>query len=60
MEWCVILLGLGNGAVLLQSQKRAAFHSYKLSDAKRRYPGGERSCCIGGATLRVLLVALHW
>jgi len=52
--------GFGSGAVLLQNQKPIAFHSYKLSDAKRCYPGNERSCCSGGATLRVLLVALQW
>ena len=34
--------GFGCGAVLLQNQKPIAFHSYKLSDAERRYFAGEQ------------------
>lgn len=33
--------GFGCGAVL-QNQKPIAFHSYNLSDATHRYPGGEQ------------------
>ena len=34
--------GIGLGAVLMQNQWPIAFHSYKLSDAERRYPVGEQ------------------
>ena len=63
--------GFGCGAVLLQSQKPIAFHSYKLSDAERRYPGGEQEllavisalrqwrCYLEGATGGVTVVTDH-
>ena len=34
--------GFGCGAVLLQSQRPVAFHSYKFSSAERNYGGGEQ------------------
>jgi len=34
--------GIGLGAVLVQNQRPIAFHSYKLSNAERRYPVGEQ------------------
>lgn len=46
--------GFGCGAVLLQSQKPVAFHSYKLSDAERRYPAGEQEF------LAVIMALKQW
>jgi len=63
--------GFGCGAVLLQNQKPIAFHSYKLSDAERRYRGGEQEllavisalkqwrCYLEGATGGVTVVTDH-
>ena len=55
--------GIGFGAILMQNQLPIAFHSYKLSDAERRYHVGRslqqssQLCGSGGATWRVLKMA---
>ena len=63
--------GFGCGALLLQSQKPVAFHSYKLGDAERQYPAGEQEllavimalkqwrCCLEGAHGGVTMVTDH-
>ena len=63
--------GIGLGAVLMQNQRPIAFHTYKLSDAERRYPVGEQEllavitalrqwrCYLEGAEAGVTVVTDH-
>ena len=46
--------GFGCGAVSLQNQRPVAFHSYKISSAKRNYSSGEQEL------LAVITVLRQW